>query len=165
MNNFSLFSLPYWPSIAIAIAFFVFVDFLLVNIGKIILKKIAKKNEGFAILYPTVFAAYKALIFLFAVYIFLHSVLGISASGLLAGIGVSGLTIGVGAQGYIKDLFAGATILVRQNFKLGDYITVKNLVSGNIEKITLQYTKLRGDDGTAHFINNSEMTIVSKKAD
>ncbi|MFD2043491.1 mechanosensitive ion channel family protein [Ornithinibacillus salinisoli] len=79
---------------------------------------------------------------------------------LLAGAGIIGLAIGFGAQGLVNDVVTGFFILLEKQIDVEDYVTVAGN-DGIIEEIGLRTTKLRGFDGTLHYIPNREITSVS----
>ena len=88
--------------------------------------------------------------------------LGISVTPLLAGAGVAGIVIGFGAQSLIKDLINGTFILFEQWFQINDIVTI-NSTSGVVEKFNLRTTVLRDLEGIAHYIPNSEISILSNR--
>lgn len=79
---------------------------------------------------------------------------------LLAGAGVAGLAISLGAQTLIKDLLAGLTILLENQYAVGDVIRVGG-VSGAVERLTLRATHVRDADGCLHIVPNGEVRVVS----
>ena len=86
--------------------------------------------------------------------------IGMDITPLLAGAGVAGLAIGLGAQGLIKDILAGAFILMEDQFHVGDVIQAAG-VSGQVEKMTLRVTTVRDLRGAVHFIPNGEIRVAS----
>jgi small-conductance mechanosensitive channel len=86
--------------------------------------------------------------------------LGLNVGPLLASAGVAGLAIGFGAQALVHDFINGFFILLDKEYEIGDNIQIAG-VKGTVEEMTLRYTALRGDDGTLHFVPNSQITIVS----
>ncbi|MEN2465089.1 mechanosensitive ion channel family protein [Ornithinibacillus sp. FSL M8-0202] len=98
------------------------------------------------------------LLFIFAGFIF--SIFQFDITTLLAGAGIVGLAIGFGAQGLVSDVVTGFFILLEQQIDVGDYVTVAGK-DGVVEEVGLRTTKLRGMDGTLHFVPNREITNVS----
>jgi small conductance mechanosensitive channel len=86
--------------------------------------------------------------------------IGFDITPLLAGAGVAGLAIGFGAQSLIKDVIAGFFILLEDQFHVGDVIQAAG-VSGQVEQLSLRTTSVRDLQGTAHFIPNGEIKVVS----
>jgi moderate conductance mechanosensitive channel len=60
----------------------------------------------------------------------------------------------------VHDFINGFFILLDKEYEIGDNIQIAG-VKGAVEEMTLRYTTLRGDDGTLHFVPNSQITIVS----
>jgi small-conductance mechanosensitive channel len=85
---------------------------------------------------------------------------GLNVGPLLASAGVAGLAIGFGAQTLVHDFINGFFILLDKEYEIGDTIQIAG-VKGAVEEMTLRYTALRGDDGTLHYVPNSQITIVS----
>lgn len=79
---------------------------------------------------------------------------------LLAGLGVAGLALGLGAQTLIKDWLGGIFILLEDQIRIGDAVTI-NGISGAVEEINLRTTLLRGDNGAVHVITNGSITTLS----
>ena len=78
---------------------------------------------------------------------------------IMASAGVAGLAIGFGAQTLVHDFINGFFILLDKEYEIGDNVHIA-AVKGTVE-MTLRYTALRGDDGTLHYVPNSQITIVS----
>ncbi len=68
---------------------------------------------------------------------------GLNLGPLLASAGIAGLAIGFGAQTLVHDFINGFFIL------------------RTVEAMSLRHTLLRDEDGTVHFVPNSEIKIVS----
>ncbi|EIT84959.1 small-conductance mechanosensitive channel [Fictibacillus macauensis ZFHKF-1] len=97
---------------------------------------------------------------IFMVFVAVFSVFDIDIRGLLAGAGIVGLAIGFGAQGLVNDIVTGFFILLEKQIDVGDYITTGNF-TGIVEDVELRTTKVRGFDGTLHYIPNRLITSVS----
>ncbi|WP_047982294.1 mechanosensitive ion channel family protein [Ornithinibacillus contaminans] len=98
------------------------------------------------------------LLFIFIGIVF--ELVGLDIKALLAGAGIVGLAIGFGAQGLVSDVVTGFFLLLEKQIDVEDYVTVAGK-DGVVEEIGLRTTKLRGFDGTLHFIPNREITNVS----
>lgn len=79
---------------------------------------------------------------------------------LLGGAAVLGLAVAFGAQNLIRDYFYGFMILLENQYAVNDVVKIGD-VSGQVERITLRITVLRGLDGTVHFVPNGEINRVS----
>ncbi len=88
------------------------------------------------------------------------SELGVSIGPLLAGAGIAGVAVGLGAQTLVKDMIAGFFVLLENQFRVGDVITVAG-VSGEVEAINLRTTVLRDGEGRVHVIPNGSISVVT----
>jgi moderate conductance mechanosensitive channel len=79
---------------------------------------------------------------------------------LLAGLGVAGLALGLGAQTLIKDWLGGLLVLLEDQIRIGDAVTI-NGISGVVEEINLRTTVLRGENGAVHIIANGLINTLS----
>jgi small conductance mechanosensitive channel len=79
---------------------------------------------------------------------------------LLAGIGVAGLALGLGAQTLIKDWLGGLLVLLEDQIRIGDAVTI-NGISGVVEEINLRTTVLRSENGAVHIIANGLINTLS----
>jgi moderate conductance mechanosensitive channel len=86
--------------------------------------------------------------------------LGISVAPILATAGVAGVAIGFGAQSLIKDYFNGFFLLLDDQLREGDVVSVAGL-GGLVEEVTLRYVRLRNFDGHVHFVPNGEIKTVT----
>ena len=96
----------------------------------------------------------------FIVLLHILSVIGINTTSLLASAGVVGVGIGLGAQSLFKDMLNGISILVENQYNVGDNVKIASL-SGVVEDLTLRLTTLRDGDGTLYFIPNSQIATVA----
>lgn len=91
------------------------------------------------------------------------SVLGISVAPLLATAGVAGIAIGFGAQSLVKDLFSGFFVLLENQIRVGDVVSIAGR-DGAVEEVTLRYVRLRDYAGDVHFVPNGEITVVTSRS-
>lgn len=98
-----------------------------------------------------------ALVVLLGIFIVLK-ILGLSdfLAGLLASAGVVGLAVGLALQDPLINLFSGVIMSVRQLYNLGDLVET-NGYFGNIQKISLRSTIIRGKDGKEIVIPNKDV--------
>jgi small-conductance mechanosensitive channel len=98
------------------------------------------------------------------------SSLGLNIGPLLASAGVVGIAVGFGAQTLVRDLFSGASYLIEDVFRIGDYIEGGN-AKGTVERITFRTVALRHQNGPLHFVpygtlgsvrNNSRDWVIDK---
>jgi small conductance mechanosensitive channel len=86
--------------------------------------------------------------------------LGFKIEPLLASLGVAGLALGLGAQTLIKDWLGGLFLLVEDQIRIGDAVTI-NGFSGVVTEINLRTTLLRAENGAVHIIANGSITVLS----
>ena len=84
------------------------------------------------------------------------SIIGINLTPFLAGATVIGATIGFGAQSLVRDFLSGLLMLLEDQFRLGDVVTVNDL-TGTVEEVSLRVTRLRSADGVAWYIPNGQI--------
>jgi small conductance mechanosensitive channel len=85
--------------------------------------------------------------------------LNIPLAPLLTSAGIGGVILGFGAQSLIKDYLSGISMILEDQFGVGDQITIGD-VSGIVEDITLRITKLRDGTGMIWYIRNGEILRV-----
>jgi small conductance mechanosensitive channel len=85
--------------------------------------------------------------------------IGIDIGPVLAAAGVAGIALSLGAQTLIKDFLGGLTILLEDQYRVGDVITI-GAVSGTVEKITLRRTDIRDINGRLHIVSNGDVRVV-----
>src|SRR6266542_1520294 len=102
------------------------------------------------------------VIWLLAAILVLH-VLGVRLGPLLAVAGVVGLAIGVGAQQMVRDFLAGIAMLLEDQYGVGDVVDVGE-ATGEVERVGLRTTRLRGVDGTVWHVRNGDIERVGNKS-
>ena len=88
------------------------------------------------------------------------SELGVSIGPILAAAGIMGLAVGFGAQTLVKDVISGFFILLENQYRKGDVVTIAG-ASGVVEDINLRRTLLRDLDGIVHTVPNGEISVSS----
>jgi small conductance mechanosensitive channel len=78
---------------------------------------------------------------------------------ILAGAGLAGIVIGFGAQQLIADLLAGFSMLVEDQYGVGDWIDVDGKV-GEVERVGLRATSFRDIDGVVWHVPNGKVAKV-----
>jgi small conductance mechanosensitive channel len=86
--------------------------------------------------------------------------IGVEIGPILASAGVVGLAVGFGAQNLVQDIISGFFILLEDQIRVGDVVNV-NGKGGLVEKVGLRMIVLRDLDGSAHYIRNGKIDIVS----
>jgi small conductance mechanosensitive channel len=85
---------------------------------------------------------------------------GVPIASVLVGMGIAGVAVGFGAQYLIRDLIAGISIIMENQYRVGDVARVAD-VAGLVEQITLRKTVLRDLDGIVHHVPNGEIRVAS----
>lgn len=88
------------------------------------------------------------------------SEIGISLAPILGAAGVVGLAVGFGAQSLVKDYFSGFFLLLENQIRQGDVVTLAGH-TGTVEEVTLRYVQLRDYAGTVYFVPNGQITTVT----
>jgi small-conductance mechanosensitive channel len=88
---------------------------------------------------------------------------GVPVAPLLTGAGILGVAVGFGSQSLVKDVINGIFIIVENQFRIGDVISVGEY-TGTVEGMTLRTTRLRQLNGTIHYIPNGEIKVASNES-
>lgn len=86
--------------------------------------------------------------------------LGVQVGPLLASAGIIGLAVGFGAQSLVKDVITGFFIVMENQMRVGDVVTI-NGTGGLVEAMTLRTVVLRDMAGVVHIFPNGSITTVS----
>lgn len=87
------------------------------------------------------------------------TVFGIDVSSVLAGLGIIGLILGLALQDFAKDIIAGISILLENQYAIGDYVSVGDF-TGEVIFLGLKTTKIRSWDGKVKIIANHNITEI-----
>jgi moderate conductance mechanosensitive channel len=86
-------------------------------------------------------------------------------AALLTGAGLIGVIVGFGAQNVLKDLLAGIFVIMENQYRVGDIVSmsagVNSPVSGVVEDISVRATRLRDLDGNLHIVPNGSAGIIT----
>jgi moderate conductance mechanosensitive channel len=85
--------------------------------------------------------------------------LGVALGPVLTGAGLIGLALGFGAQNIVRDILAGVSTLIEDQYGVGDWIDVEGAV-GMVERVGLRTTRMRDLDGVVWHIPNGAMSRV-----
>lgn len=86
--------------------------------------------------------------------------LGIAIGPFLAAAGIAGVAVGFGGQYIIRDLITGVFIILENQYRIGDVVTI-DTITGTVEDITLRTTMMRDLDGVAHHIPHGTIQRVA----
>lgn len=99
------------------------------------------------------------LIWLVFIMIFLRK-FNIDIAPIIAGAGIVGLAVGFGAQELVRDFISGFFILLENQIRMGDVVTL-NGTSGSVEDIQLRTVTLRDLSGTVHVFQNGKINTIA----
>ena len=102
---------------------------------------------------------FKILIWLIAIMMILSEI-GFNIAPILASAGILGVALGFGAQSMVRDFLDGFFIILENQYRIGDVITLED-VTGRVEEISLRKTVIRDLDGRVHHVPNGSFTRVS----
>jgi small conductance mechanosensitive channel len=85
---------------------------------------------------------------------------GVNIAAALTGLGIAGLAVSLGAQSLIRDIISGAFILLEDQYRVDDVVTIAG-ISGLVQEVGLRRTILRDLDGIVHSIPNGEIKTAS----
>lgn len=71
-----------------------------------------------------------------------------------------GVALGFGAQKLVQDVIAGFFILLEDQFRIGNLVSIAG-VTGEVADIRLRITVLKADDGTTHYVPNGEIKVAT----
>ena len=92
--------------------------------------------------------------------IMIISEFGIEVGPIIAAAGIAGVALGFGSQYLIKDMIAGFFIIIENQYRVGDVVSMDG-TAGLVEDITLRMTTLRDLDGVVHHIPNGNPSVIS----
>lgn len=116
-----------------------------------------------------VFSALTGVVIWVVVIGVITSLFGFNLGAVAASLGFLGVVIGLGAQTTIRDYVAGIYILIENQYRVGDIVTLSGGTtgalgtSGVVEDISLRITKLRDLDGTLNIVRNGEASIITNR--
>jgi len=92
--------------------------------------------------------------------------LDVNIAGLLTGAGLISVVVGLSAQSVIKDYLAGMFIIIENQYRVDDIITLAAptaTVSGVVEDISIRMTRLRDLDGNLHIVSNGQIGVITNQ--
>lgn len=108
-------------------------------------------------------AILKVLVWLIAGFSIVRRIFpGLDLTPILASASVLGVAIGFGAQTLIKDFLSGLFIILENQYRVGDVVTIDD-ADGTVEQITLRSTIIRDNDGSVHYIPNGSIAHAINK--
>lgn len=139
-------------------------SFLLYKVLKNVIKKMfrfrmtSKNERKYLTIQSLVINGVKYFIFIVAVLLLLE-VYEIDTKSIIASLGIIGVILGLALQDLLKDFIAGLSILLENQYAVGDNVTIGDF-RGNVESIGLKATKLKAYTGEVKIISNRNITEV-----
>lgn len=93
------------------------------------------------------------------IFIMLLGILGVDIRPILAGAGIAGFAIGFGTQSLIKDIVAGLSIIMENQFNVGDRVKIGDF-EGKVISMSVRSTVLRDSEGNRIYLPNGSITHV-----
>lgn len=90
----------------------------------------------------------------------LLKIIGVDISPFITGAGIVGLAVGFGSQELVKDIIGGFFIILENNMRVGDVVTIEGC-SGLVESIGFRTVILRDITGTIHVLRNGQIKRIS----
>ena len=88
------------------------------------------------------------------------AVWGLPLTPLVAVGSAVGIAVGLGAQQLIRDVVGGFFILLEDQYRIGDDVSLAG-TRGDVEDIRLRVTVLRDVSGNVHYVPNGEIRVAS----
>jgi moderate conductance mechanosensitive channel len=104
----------------------------------------------------------QGIVLIIAVLIGLGTI-GVDIGPALTAAGILGLAVSLGAQTLIKDVIGGLTILLEDEYHVGDQVRIGS-VTGEVEHITLRRTDVRDSEGRLFMVPNGEVRTVANES-
>lgn len=84
---------------------------------------------------------------------------GVNVTSILAGLGVTAALIGLAFQDFAKDLIAGVSIILEDQYEIGDTVEINGFL-GEVVSLGLRTTRLKNYKGQTMIIANHSITEV-----
>lgn len=91
------------------------------------------------------------------------SQLGIDVGALIAVSTIVGAAVGFGAQTLVKDVISGIFIVFEDQYGVGDVVKLGE-VQGEVVRVRLRVTEVRGEDSTIWYVRNGEILNVGNQS-
>ncbi len=96
---------------------------------------------------------------LFMAALMILEIYGISTKGFLTSLGVVGVVAGLAVQDILKDILSGVSIIIENQYAVGDSITIGNF-KGEVISLGLRTTKIKSYTGEIKIISNRNIVEV-----
>lgn len=150
------------PIITVVISYFIYQ--LLKSLVKRIFKLKNNKNDNRRkMISDLIISVVKYFLIIMAALIIMD-IYGIDTKALVTSLGVVSLVAGLAVQDVLKDVVAGISIIIEEQYLIGDYVKI-NGYEGWVKFLSLKTTRLESFTGEIHIIPNhliGEVTNYSK---
>jgi len=173
MENFLQNLIPWLTSRGIKILFiligtYLVNRFLQIFIGKIIQRNLVdrmseERKKRVETLVSIFGGTLRFVIYIIALLMILPE-FGINIAPILAGLGLVGLAIGMAARDIISDFISGIFIILENQYQIGDKVKIVD-IEGKVKEISLRRAVIVDENNISHSIPNSQIKLVSKKAE
>lgn len=89
--------------------------------------------------------------------------LGVDTRAIITAAGIGGVALGFGSQNLVRDVISGFFMLLENQIRVGDVVTINGSTSGQVEDITLRITILRDLEGNVHIFPNGSIEYITNK--
>lgn len=89
--------------------------------------------------------------------------LGVDTRAIITAAGIGGVALGFGSQNLVRDVISGFFMLLENQIRVGDVVTINGSTSGQVEDITLRVTILRDLEGNVHIFPNGSIEYITNK--
>ena len=145
------------PAIIIAISIFLYV-IVKVMINKIFKNKPKFSNNRYKTLVSLVKNIIKYFIFIVAGTMILDH-FGVDTKSIVTSLGIIGIVTGLALQDLLKDLVAGISIIIENQYAIGDIVTIDGF-KGVVTLFTLKTTRIKAWTGEEKIIANHLISTV-----
>jgi small conductance mechanosensitive channel len=158
------------PARLVQITLVIVLGLIVLRIIRVVVKRLEKRVSGSKVdpqqqaRLKTLLSAGNYIVTILVIFIdalMVLMVLGINITPVLASVGVAGLALSLGAQSLIKDYIGGVVILIEDQFRVGDAVTILEN-TGVVEEVGLRATRLRDLEGRLIIISNGDIRIISR---
>lgn len=98
-------------------------------------------------------------VLLIIAFMMILDVYGVDTKAILASFGIIGLVIGLALQDTIKDFLSGMTIIIENQYRVGDIVTLGNF-KGEVISLGLKTTKIKSQSGEVKIVSNRNISEI-----
>ena len=125
--------------------------------------RISERTKQRAAAIGSLFTGITSLVIWIATVVLGLQIMGFDLLPLIASAGFIGAAISFGAQHSIRDLLSGVSIILEDEFGVGDFVDVGPAI-GTVLEVGLRTTRLRDAAGVIWHVRNGEITRVANRS-